>query len=449
MKHSANINLSSSTAQATSESLRPTHAQGQKPQGKFKTVSGASVGVPAASRILTASRPRGVAANFPSPPGVKAQHATRVAGILFCQPLKGADRSVQSRPDNSVHFSPESGRNLLDSSPVMNTLNSLFGPDPAQPKAEPRVLWHFEPKNSRRGETQEQRVIKAAAESYADNKPLATIDAIAGNDNVYRHFSHMMLKLANRPAIRKLPPAPIYDSHGRPTMAGRMAQDWVSLLTGGRIGNGQYPQVWTNCLRAADPKDRRNFLVTMVLDQEFRPLYKFISASGGLKPADIDANGGQISFQMRSADRFGRSVKLSAQRLSGPNDKECRIQQTINSVKTPYRESFTYIGYDDLLVRSPADRTNREIRILPRTLSVSSSKPNEVHDRARDTEYIAMSALSIIFQAGGLPEGVKPQIHMFSTNEMCSACEGATSIALTRPEFESVTDFVIYAANRN
>lgn len=406
------------------------------------------MGVPAASRILTTSRPRGVGANIPLPPGIRAQHATRVAGILFCQPLKGVDRAVQSRPSDSVHFSPESGKKMIQTPPALDTLKFMLEPAALDPNAEPPALRAFISNHSSRVETGEQKVIKSAARSYSDNKPLASIDKIAGNDNVYRHFSSMMLRLAGRAPIAKLSPAPPYYDNGGLTFEGRMSKTWVESLSRGSVRDGEFPKVWTNCLRPADPSDRRNFLVTIVLDQKNNPLYQFISTSGAPRQGEIDSNSGQIRFKMKGADRSGQHVWLSARMLSGSNDNQSRLQGAMNQVGAQSIRDFTYIGYDDLLARFPDERVSREVRVLPRTLPYSSAQGNEVRDRARDTEYLVMSALSMIFQDGRLPKGAEPRIFMFSTNEMCSACEGASSVALTRPEFAPVKEFVIYAPGR-
>lgn len=402
------IDASSQVSRALDNKTLPARAQGQKPQGKFKAVSGQSVGVPAAAKVLTAARPRGTGANIPVPPGVRAQHAAQIAGILFCQPLRGADRPVRSRPPESIHFSPESGRKLVQSSPALDTLKFMLEPPALNSRAGPPALQAFQPRHGGHGETREQRVIRAAAQSFANNRPLASLDRIAGNDNVYRHFSQMMLQLSGRPPIEQHRNAPAFNRDGSLTPEGAMTKTWVGSLSGGTIRNGESPQVWRNCLRPADPSDNRNFLVTVVLDQNMQPLYQFISTSGAPRGGEIDSRNSQINFSMRGAGSSRNPAQLSARILSGSSQGQSRLQHAMRDVGPAYANGFTFIGYDDLVVQSPPDGVKREIRVLPRTLPYSNSQAIEVRDRARDTEYLTMSALSLIFEGGHFPPDARP-----------------------------------------
>ena len=104
-----------------------------------------------------------------------------------------------------------------------------------------------------------------------------------------------------------------------------------------------------------------------------------------------------------------------------------------------------YLGYRDLGVVN--GNRPKEWRGVPKI--GTHARDGGIHDRARDTEYMALSGLSMLLRENPGLSGLPMDIRMFSKNKMCSGCEIAATYAGLQKEFIGLKSFRIYGGSSN
>ncbi|HEX4916953.1 MAG TPA: hypothetical protein VFV43_03550 [Limnobacter sp.] len=203
-----------------------------------------------------------------------------------------------------------------------------------------------------------------------------------------------------------------------------------------------------NFLTCADPLlggETKNVLLTVVSFPENRQL-RFLSLSGNVRPMnDLEDGVGSVSVRGNA----GTPTELKCQLIPpSRNSETTAIKGYANTMLESLRDASSpvyYVGYRDLSVR--IDGKQKEWRGIPKL--GTRHRFGGIHDRARDTEYLTLSGLSIFLRENPDLIGKPMDVRMFSKYPMCTGCETAATYASLQSEFAGLTSFRIYGGTFN
>ena len=139
----------------------------------------------------------------------------------------------------------------------------------------------------------------------------------------------------------------------------------------------------------------------------------------------------------------GDAVILKGQHLPVSfGQKTAAIVNSADKIIAERGQNKVYLlNYSDIIYHDRAKDKVQELRLLP-TMATQSN--NGLHDRARDTEYVALTSLIALLGSASALKGQPMDIRMYSTNKMCQSCKGAATYAGLKEVFSGLNSFRIY-----
>ncbi|MCQ8897424.1 hypothetical protein NQT62_13360 [Limnobacter humi] len=395
-----------------------------------------AVGVDADTGALTVT-PQGATQLGTPPAGIMAQITNACFTQQFTAPaVRGAVQQF---------ISPVSLQKMLNEPALLRVVGDLLNESQAPPvassvaqSARRSLDANFETIAGRKPHRSELAVLQQAGESWSSSNKAQSLLTLASAPTVYGTVFDEMLKRHGDVRIA---------THSRNTLRAEHPRDYQDLCSvlqsvlgkqycanaeNWRLIQGQ----WTNQI-----KDKRNFLITVVRNAG-QPVLRWVSASGARRDVDQHPKG-RIQLRLTDGSVNHPGVTACMPTLEPSLDeRRCNVEANMGRLKPMVGAPVYFVSWDDLLIGGPS-KPREEARILPRTFTRTSS--DDFHDRARDTEYAVMSALSMVLQNHGSHLAGPIEITMFSRYPMCSSCQSASSLALLRPEFSAVNQFRIYS----
>lgn len=371
----------------------------------------------------------------PSPEDAAPQSAPQPAATL---PLVSPTRYVAPKSGNTVPslLTPESLRQANS----LGDPSQRFSAEKAKLVSNMETLQNLQAVPKRRSHAVRQldfnqfKIDTALAANHGDLHSLA-----AGSPELYRQLSASLLTNAQAVTIEKCPASDL-NASGRAADAQAFSTAIADM--GGPAGltpNACWPYL-QGAVQNDGRASSRNHLLTVASFKGLGQL-RIYSVSGGY------GNGTQSSvlktrIHVKGSRPNGQILMCTSLPKKG-NSKQCAAETSAPHMQAAFlgKRGVLYVGYDNMLI----DRglAKHEARVLPRTFSKRES--GETQDRARDTEYVVLSALRIWLKANPTWQEAPLDLLMFSRLPMCPSCENAASHALLRPEFQNVGAFRVYS----
>ncbi|HEX4878843.1 MAG TPA: hypothetical protein VFV39_03280 [Limnobacter sp.] len=374
----------------------------------------------AAATVQAAAQP----SSSSSAPGQLAQQLNQAAAGIF----------VQAHPKNwhKSALSPRSEALVIANPAVKQAVGDMLAGDARQLKQE----WGLTPAHRGKNARKKLDFLTEVQETWNATTSVAEVhNRLAANEALFRKYSEKLASTGNAVRIQMPSRATLNDPGAQAHLA--MLRQAMLDMTGENLHTPE--QLWT-CLTGRDKRgnpETRNYLLT-VLTMPGVGQIRFFSGSGG---TSVRTRAGKAELRMMGLGSQGLTVRCLP--LPPSTDRlKCAVQGSLSDLRPSADAPVRYVGYSDLLIGADADR--KEARMMPRTLTLDQHR--QFHDRARDTEYTALSAMLMILEAHPDLLGRPFEVTMFSRLPMCHACQNAATFASMNPLFKGLQSFRVYGA---
>lgn len=361
-------------------------------------------------------------------PGVLAQS--------FVQSVASRFVLVIPREQHDSPLSPRSEQMVNASPCVTSALTELLGENEGVIKA-----WPLK-QGKKRSYIERDELLEQVRKDWADSPNVARAHkSLAMHEALHRVYSDQMLASAQRPRLERSSHLVLDQLERLEDLTG--LQQAVLEMSGETASTAQALWRYLTGRSPEGEKLKKNFLITIVRVNG-DPKFKLLSVSGDFSPPCEQSQAeGALDAVLDVVGNGRQESKLRARALHPSAHHDCcSVQTNLSRFTNQAEPDWQYVGYPDLIIGSHTE-IRHEPRLLPRTLTPGAGG---LHDRARDTEYSALTALMIILESNSEIRDQPLDITMYSRLPMCHACQNAASFAILNPVFAGLRSFKVYGA---